>query len=102
MATNSKMPKDPTEVAMSAIQDALEMRGPDARPALSAQREAFQKALSVSRHYALRDVFALDDGSIQAVALTLYQVLSQQGDAFDADAPGYLAENAAIVNQLVA
>ena len=39
MATNSKMPKDPTEVAMSAIQDALEMRGPEARPALSAQRD---------------------------------------------------------------
>jgi len=39
MATNSKMPKDPTEVAMSAIQDALEMRGADARPPLSAQRD---------------------------------------------------------------
>ena len=39
MATNSKLPKDPTEVAMSAIQDALEMRGPEARPALSAQRD---------------------------------------------------------------
>src|SRR3981081_1017010 len=33
------MPKDPTEVARPAIQDALEMQGPEARPALSAQRD---------------------------------------------------------------
>ena len=39
MANSPKKSKDPTEVALSAIQDALEMRAPEPRGNLSAQRE---------------------------------------------------------------
>src|SRR3984957_2760584 len=39
MANSPKKSKDPTEVALSAIQDALEMRAPEPRAALAAQRE---------------------------------------------------------------
>src|SRR5712691_8526511 len=44
MATSMNEPKDPTEVALSAIQDALDMRGPDAKPSITAQREATRPA----------------------------------------------------------
>ena len=40
MANKSKKSQDPTEVALSAIQDALEMRAPETRPSLTAQRDA--------------------------------------------------------------
>src|SRR6266702_4232272 len=40
MANNIKKSKDPTEVALSAIQDALDMRGPESKPSLSARRDA--------------------------------------------------------------
>ena len=39
MANKSKKSQDPTEVALTAIQDALEMRPPDERPGMTAQRD---------------------------------------------------------------
>ncbi|HEY1541755.1 MAG TPA: hypothetical protein VGG01_05055, partial [Xanthobacteraceae bacterium] len=39
MANSPKKSKDPTEVALSAIQDALDMRAPEPRSSLSAQRD---------------------------------------------------------------
>ena len=39
MANTPKKSKDPTEVALSAIQDALEMRAPEPRGGFSAPRE---------------------------------------------------------------
>ncbi len=80
---------------------AADSPGQDAA-ATAVQREAFLRMIGLMEHYALRDVFELDDASLAAVCLSLYQVLSQQASAFAAEAPGYLAENAEIVKRLVA
>jgi hypothetical protein len=70
--------------------------------ATAVQREAFRRMIGLMERYPLCDVFDLEDESLAAVCLTLYQVLSQQAPAFAAEAPGYLAENANIVKRLVA
>jgi len=44
MGNNMKKSKDPTEVALSAIQDALDTRAPESKPNLTAQREQIRSS----------------------------------------------------------